>query len=72
MSTQPIEGRISRLEGAYEQIADRLNGLDVGIAGLRQEMNQRFSQIDQRFAWVIGLIVTSWVTTILAVLVHHG
>ena len=62
-----------------KQIADRLNGLDMGIAGLREEMNQRFmqidhrfGQIDQRFAWVIGLIVTSWVTTILAALVHHG
>lgn len=69
---QHIEGRLSRLEGAYEQVADRLNSADLSIIDLRKEMNQRFDEVDRRFNWAIGLIVTSWTTTILAVLLHRA
>ncbi len=86
MSAQHFEGRLSRIEGAYEQVADRLNSIDAGIAGLRHDVTERlgqighqfaqigerFGQMDQRFTWGIGLIVTSWTTTILTVLLRHG
>jgi tetrahydromethanopterin S-methyltransferase subunit G len=74
----PMEVRMARLEGAYEQISDRLNGLDRRLDGLEQkvdlrfaQVDQRFVQMDQRFMWVIGLIVTSWVTTLSAVVFHR-
>ena len=38
MTPQPHEERTSRLEGAYEQVADRLNSLDANLAGLRLEL----------------------------------
>ncbi|HLI96160.1 MAG TPA: hypothetical protein VKT72_08745 [Candidatus Baltobacteraceae bacterium] len=69
---------MARLEGAYEQISDRLNGLDRRLDGLEQkvdlrfgQMDQRLVQIDQRFMWVIGLIITSWITTLSAVVFHR-
>ncbi len=66
---------MSRLEGAYEQAADRLNAVDTRldsmdarlnsmdrhIADLRQEMHRGF-------AWLMGGIATSWVTMMLAIL----
>jgi tetrahydromethanopterin S-methyltransferase subunit G len=73
-----MEARMARFEGAYEQISDRLSGIDRRLDSFEQrvesrfaQMHQRFGQIDQKFMWVIGLIVTSWLTTISAVLFHH-
>jgi len=34
-----MEGRIARLEGAYEQISDRLNGIDARLTGLEHTIN---------------------------------
>lgn len=77
-----METRVSRLEGAYEQVADRLNAMDRRldsmdrhIADLRQETHQGFAAVDrrieQRFAWMMGGIATSWVTTMLAIFFHR-
>ena len=38
MTAQPHEDRTSRLEGAYEQVADRLNSLDANLSELRREL----------------------------------
>ncbi|MGC8486051.1 MAG: hypothetical protein ACP5O6_10555 [Candidatus Baltobacteraceae bacterium] len=38
MMARPHEERTSRLEGAYEQVADRLNSLDANMAELRREL----------------------------------
>ena len=85
MSSQPTDIRMAQLEGSYHQVADRLNGIDRRLNGIDrrldafdQKIDARFAQVDarlghveQQFMWVIGLIVTSWVTTILAVLLHR-
>jgi len=59
MSAETIDGRLAHLEGAYDQISDRLNGFDQRFAslegkidGLRSEMNHRFATIDARFATI--------------------
>jgi tetrahydromethanopterin S-methyltransferase subunit G len=60
MSLQALGIRIAHLEGAYEQVAARLGGIDhrlesieqkidAQVGGLRQEMNARFAQTDGRF-----------------------
>ena len=61
MATQ--SGRISRLEGIVEAIPDRLNSIDNRISALE-------SRIDSRFNWMFGLVVTTWITTIIAILVR--
>lgn len=52
-----IEQRISRLEGAYEQVDRRLDEMHQSINGLRAEMNGRFNTL-------YVLIAASWVTII--------
>ena len=52
-----IEQRISRLEGAYEQVDRRLDEMHQSIIGLRVEMNSRFNTL-------YVLIAASWVTII--------
>ncbi len=34
-------------------------------------MDSGFSRIDQKFTWMFGLIVGTWITTILAILFHR-
>ena len=50
MTAQPYEDRLTRLEGAFIQVADQLTSLDANVAGLRVEMRSGFARIDERFA----------------------
>lgn len=73
MTTQPeivMEQRVSRLEGAYEQVNERLGDLRIDIregqAVLRAEMSKQFHTL-------LVLIGTLWATTlggIIAILVR--
>lgn len=50
MTTQPstdLEQRVSRLEGAYEQVNERLGDLSRGQDTLRTEMNERVNELAQ-------------------------
>lgn len=83
MPGHPLETRMAHLEGAYDQVNHRLDSLDGHLNGLRQEvtslgvaMNSRLdalsarldAKIDQRFTWTIGIVVSTWLTTIAAIL----
>jgi uncharacterized protein YukE len=50
MNAQPWEAGMARLEGAYAQVADRLNSIDLRFA----QIDTRFAQIDTRFAQIDG------------------
>lgn len=41
--------RLSRLEGAYEQVDQRLGDLTTSMESLRGEMNSRLDGVDRRF-----------------------
>jgi hypothetical protein len=66
-----MEERIARLEGIYEQVRDRLNGIDGRLAALEHTIDARFAQVDQRLTWLTGIVVATWITTIAAVLFHR-
>ena len=70
-----IEQRISRLEGAYEQVDRRLDemhqsiiGLRAELNGLRVEMHESINslrvEMNSRFNTLYVLIAASWVTII--------
>ena len=60
--------RISRLEGAYEQVDRRLNETTHAINGLRAEMNRRFAEVNSRCNTLVMLIVAAWVTIMAALI----
>jgi len=88
---------MARLEGAYDQVSQRLmnidprfdaldrkidllrDTLDKKIDALDAKIDQRFSaleqridtKIDQRFMWTVGIVVTTWLTTIASIYLHH-
>jgi len=78
MSAQPFEARLAHLEGAFLQVDRRLESfersVDVRFSQLDSRLGQmesRFGIIDQRFNWLIGIVVASWISTIVTVLFHH-
>jgi flagellar capping protein FliD len=70
---------MARLEGAYEQISDRLNSIDVRLGSIETRidqrfnvMEQRFNAMDQKFLWVIGLVLVSILLPLVQRFVPHG
>lgn len=72
MPAHDLEIRMAHLEGAYEQVNHRLNSIDVHIVALHQEITalgaRLDAKIDHRFTWMVGIAVTTWLTTIAAIL----
>ena len=73
-----MEERTARLEGINEQIRDRLNGIDRRFDSidrrfdsLERSLELRFDRIEQRFTWLSGIVVGTWITTVLTILFHH-
>jgi hypothetical protein len=66
-----MEERIARLAGSYEQIRDRLNGIDTRLASMDHTIDAFRNQVDQRFTWLTGIVIGTWITTILTILFHH-
>jgi len=54
-----LEVRIAHLEGAYEQINHRLGTVEQRLLGVENKLDDFRTQADQKFLWVIGLIVVS-------------
>lgn len=96
MPGNPLEYRMSHLEGAYEQTSLRLASIDARFASIDARfasidarfnaVDARFdtldrkvdalavrldSKIDNRFMWTIGVVLGTWLTTIMAVFFHH-
>jgi hypothetical protein len=81
---------MARLEGAYEQVSQRLMSIDLRLDGLdrkidlfRDVLDKKIdaldakidAKIDQRFMWTVGVVVTTWLTTIATTIgttyLHH-
>jgi len=82
MSAQPLEARLAHLEGAFLQVDRRLetmertmksrfNQLETRFSQLETRLESRFSAFDQRFNWLIGIVMASWISTIVTVRFRH-
>ncbi|MBV8067901.1 MAG: hypothetical protein JO113_07980 [Candidatus Eremiobacteraeota bacterium] len=60
MHAHPLEARIAHVEGAFNQVNERLGSIE-----------RRLDGIDVRFNWLTGIVVGTWITTILTILLHH-
>ncbi len=52
MNETMVEERVSKLEGAYEQVDERLGEMSRSIDSLRTGMNTRFTQMESRFTLI--------------------
>jgi tetrahydromethanopterin S-methyltransferase subunit G len=67
MHSHPLEARIARVEGAFEQVNERLGSIERRL----DAVDLRFNHVDSRFNWLTGIVVGTWATTILTILFHH-
>ena len=58
------EQRVSRLEGAYEQVDRRLDSMDRRLDSMDRRLSEMNSQFNSRFNNLYILIGASWVTLI--------
>jgi hypothetical protein len=69
---------MARLEGAYEQIADRLNGLEHRFDGFERRVDSRFSDLEKKIdsnlrtiiTWMLGQTAVI-IGSIAALTLHH-
>ena len=78
MHAHPLEARIAHVEGAFDQVNERLGSIDRRLDGINRRLDSsehltalRFDQVDRRFNWLTGIVVGTWATTMLAILFHH-
>ena len=77
MPASPIETRMARLEGAYEQVSQRLTNIDPRFDAVDRRfdaVDRRFDAIDRKiealdtkigrhFMWMIGIVLTASLTS---------
>jgi tetrahydromethanopterin S-methyltransferase subunit G len=65
---------MAHLEGAFHQVNERLGAIERRLDTMDGRFGQidlRFNHVDSRFNWLTGIVVGTWVTTILTILFHH-
>ncbi|MBV8149530.1 MAG: hypothetical protein JO092_10595 [Candidatus Eremiobacteraeota bacterium] len=75
MSAQPLDIRMAHLEGVYEQLDKRLGDLSATVDSRFGQVETRLDTLGQKvdgLQWrLTSLIVVTWITTILAVMLRH-
>lgn len=80
-----LEGVNEQIRDRLNGMDVRLNGIDTRLTAIESmidrrfgqidvrfgQIEARFSQIDSRFMWLTGIVVGTWITTILTILFHH-
>ena len=59
-----MEKRITILEVLNEQNQKSIERLDRSIADLRSDMNCRFTEVDRKFTWLIGMQFTTFIAIV--------
>ena len=54
---EALEERMARVEGILSQIGKRFDSLE-----------RRIDSLDKKFYWLIGIVLATWITTILTIL----
>ena len=74
MTTQAqptTEERVSRLEGAYEQVNERLNDVTQSMANLQAEINSFRAEVNSRFNNMYIIMGGSWVSLMAAIIASN-
>ncbi len=72
---EQVSDRLNSIDARLTSMDDRINGRFGQVEGRFAQVDGRFAQleqkIDSRFAWLLGVVLTTWMTTILTVLFHR-
>jgi hypothetical protein len=59
-----MEKRVTTLEVLTGQNQKSIDRLDRSIADLRSDMNCRFTEVDRKFTWLIGMQFTTFIAIV--------
>jgi flagellar capping protein FliD len=59
-----MDGRFAQVDGRFAQVDARFAQMDGRLAALE-------GRTSQQFMWIVGLIVSTWITTVLTILLHR-
>ena len=75
MSAQPLDSRMARIEGSFEQIDKRLTSLEQRVDRGFDQMHERFGRLEQRmdrqFFWLLGVFIASVLLPIASRAIQH-
>jgi len=70
-----VDQRFDAVDQRFDAIDKRFEAVDKRFDALDAKNDKRFdaleSKIDQRFMWLIGLVLTTWVTAIVTPFFRH-
>jgi chaperonin cofactor prefoldin len=69
MKEGSLEERVARIEGILEQMDKRLNHIESEIRDLRSELGDLRRDLNNRLLWILGILITMWITIILTILI---
>lgn len=62
INSQSDSERLAKLEGLIEQIAQRMTSIENRLNNMENRLNNLENRMDKHFLWVVGLILTSWLS----------
>ena len=62
------EERISRLEGAYEQVDRLLDSIDSRLSDLNQSISELRAETNSRFNTLLTVVIGSWITLVVGII----
>ena len=65
---EALEERMARVEGILSQIDKRFDSLERSVESRFDLLERRIDALDKKFYWLIGVIVATWIITILTIL----
>ncbi|HLG30949.1 MAG TPA: hypothetical protein VI387_12125 [Candidatus Brocadiales bacterium] len=69
---EQIDKRLDHLESDVSSLRSEINSLrdemHSGMNSLRGEIGELRAKIDTNFRWLVGIMITMWVTMILAII----
>jgi len=71
MTAHLWEARLARTEGAYEQVADRLNGVDYRLEMLSVKLDDLRRDLTSGQWRTTAFVFGSWITLLAAILLHR-
>jgi uncharacterized coiled-coil protein SlyX len=63
-----LEARVAHLEGILDELRARLASIENRLDRLEDRVNALEARLQTNFQWMVGLLVSMWATTILAIL----
>jgi tetrahydromethanopterin S-methyltransferase subunit G len=61
----------SRISSAFAQVNERLGGIARRLDSLEHMIALLSDRVDRKLTWLTGIVVGTWITTILTVLFGH-